>query len=724
VTTTTFSPGSAPAFSLDTDDTALQEVVRRVVVDRGAAAAARAVVDLAPDATERESAWWRTCADQGWWGLHVPEPAGGSGAGLVQTAVVLFELARVVAPGPALPTLVASAVLAEEPGRWPELLEGLADGSLTAGLGLGGALVRDGGTVSGDAGVVLGSAEAAQLLLAVGDDLVLVGAAEPGLELAAATGVDRTQPLLAARLQDVPASVLPGRRPHALAVLRTLAAVQAAGIADAALTAAVEYARIREQFGRPIGAFQAVKHLCADLVVDAELALAVAWDAARALTAGPGPEAELAAATAAAVALPRALAAAETSLHVHGAIGFTWEHDAHLLLRRALALQALVPPAAAAADVVRLRLSGTAFRVHVDLPDEVEPVRAEARELARRLAGRSPDEQRAGLVAAGYALPQLPPPWGRGYGPAAQLAADAELAGLARPDYGVGAWVIPTLVQHGTPEQLERWIGPSVRGELRWCQMFSEPGAGSDAAAIATRAVPVEGGWRLYGQKVWTSRATTCNRGLATVRTSSDGPKQAGITMVVVDLDGEGVEVRPLREASDEYGFGEVFLDGYFVPHEDVVGPVGGGWAVARSTLGNERVTVGATAQFGGGVVDLLDVRRALGHDRADAEIGALLAERQAMDLLGVRAATRAVAGAPPGREGAITKLVRSAVTRRSAELAVRLLGPQVALADGAGAAAARSFVKSQMTAIGGGTTEIVKNLVAERLLGLPRDPR
>ncbi|MGV0554895.1 acyl-CoA dehydrogenase family protein, partial [Mycobacterium kansasii] len=166
-----------------------------------------------------------------------------------------------------------------------------------------------------------------------------------------------------------------------------------------------------------------------------------------------------------------------------------------------------------------------------------------------------------------------------------QLVIEEEFraAGIKRPDYGITGWVILTLIQHGTPWQIERFVEKALRKDEIWCQLFSEPDAGSDAASIKTRATRVDGGWKINGQKVWTSGAHYCARGLATVRTDPDAPKHAGITTVIVDMKAPEVEVRPLRQITGGSDFNEVFFNDLFVPDEDVVGEPNSGWTVARA---------------------------------------------------------------------------------------------------------------------------------------------
>ncbi len=297
-----------------------------------------------------------------------------------------------------------------------------------------------------------------------------------------------------------------------------------------------------------------------------------------------------------------------------------------------------------------------------------------------------PEPDRLGrFLDSGYALAHWPKPWGRAAGAVEQLVIEEELraADVRPPQYGIGGWIIQTLTQHADPDQLERWIRPSLEHQYVWCQLFSEPGAGSDAAGIRTRATKVDGGWVVNGQKVWTTGAAFCNRGFATVRTDPEKPKHDGITTMVIDLHAPGVDIRPLREASGGELFCEVFFDDVFVSDEDVVGPVDGGWRVARSTLGNERVSIGG-GTTGDPSFDLLDLshRHADGDPAADQAIGKLLAERRGMRLLNLRSAERAVAGAEPGPEGNVAKLLSAEHAQRVAALGLRIIGPAGALDD------------------------------------------
>lgn len=230
----------------------------------------------------------------------------------------------------------------------------------------------------------------------------------------------------------------------------------------------------------------------------------------------------------------------------------------------------------------------------------------------------------------------------------------------------------------------------------------------------------------MTGQKVWTSNAHHCTHGFATVRTNTDAAKHAGITMMVIDLKAEGVEVRPLRQITGHAHFNEVFFDDVFVPDEDVVGPVDQGWTIARSTLGNERISLGGGTDGGMGdgpnLLDLLG-RHAPGDVGLAREVGEALAETEAIALMNLRGVLRAVERAEPGAEGNVKKLIGAELAQRKGALAARLVGPAAAVREGEDKRAGTWLIATMAATIGGGTSEIIRNQIAERILGLPRDP-
>ncbi|SNT01080.1 Acyl-CoA dehydrogenase [Actinomadura meyerae] len=710
------------AIAISAEHRELARTARAFLRDHEARAANRALLDAEKEAPP---AFWTGFAELGLLGLHLPEEHGGGGAGLQELVVVAEELGRAAAPGPMLPTMIASAVIdaAGTDEQRARLLPGLASGATPAALGIGGSLTVADGVATGDAGVVLGGGLADLLVLPAGDDMVVVRADAASVEVP--ENLDPSRRSARVRLDGAAAEVLPGARAQALAIARTLVSAEAVGGSLECVESAVEYAKVRQQFGRPIATFQAVKHHCANMLVAAELATAAVWDAARAAT-GPADQFELAAAVAAALALPAFTSNTGLNIQVHGGIGFTWEHDAHLLMRRAATLEAVFDPHSAERDVTRLREAGVARAATLDLPPEAEAERPRIRELAREIAALPADEQRRRLIDTGYAQPHWPRPWGVEASAGLQLVIEDEFraAGVKRVQLGITGWVILTLVQHGTQDQIDRWVRPALSGEEVWCQLFSEPEAGSDAAAVKTRAVKVDGGWVVNGQKVWTSGAQHCRWGFATVRTDPDAAKHAGVTMVVIDMEQPGVEVRPLRQITGGSDFNEVFFSDVFVPDSDVVGQPNQGWTVARATLGNERVSIGGGAGGPAGP-DIVSLYREHGAGvPAGAErVGAYLAEEQALRLLNLRSAERAVAGGEPGPEGNITKLVLAEHGHATADLLAEFAGPGAAFNDGLGQFAGLMRLGSRGMSIAGGTSEITRNQIAERILKLPRDP-
>ncbi|MGO8939110.1 MAG: acyl-CoA dehydrogenase [Mycobacterium sp.] len=719
--------------ALTDDHRELAEVARAFLTSQKARAAARSLLE-APE--EARPPFWQGMVELGWLGLHIEEEHGGSGYGLPELVVVVEELGRAVAPGPFVPTVIASSVIAREgtADQKTRLLPGLIDGTVTAAIGLDSrAQIKD-GLADGEAGVVLGAGLAELLLIAAGDDVLVLERDRAGVSVEVPENFDPTRRSGRVRLQNVTVSdddILPGARESALARARTLLAAEAVGGAAACVEAAVDYAKVRQQFGRTIATFQAVKHHCANMVVAAESAIAAVWDASRAAAEDSSEDEEqfrLIAAVAAALAFPAYARNAELNVQVHGGIGYTWEHDAHLHVRRAVVTAALLGGDAPARDVFDRTAAGAARENSLDLPPEAEELRTQIHADAAELAALEKQAQRDKLIETGYVMPHWPKPWGRAADAVEQLVIEEEFraAGIKRPDYGITGWVILTLIQHGTPWQIERFVEKALRKDEIWCQLFSEPEAGSDAASIRTRATRVDGGWIINGQKVWTSGAHYCARGLATVRTDPEAPKHAGITTVIVDMKAPEVEVRPLRQMTGGAEFNEVFFNDLFVPDEDVVGAPNSGWTVARATLGNERVSIGGSGSFYEGLAPEL-VKLAQQHaDRlagAAIRLGDYLAEETALRLLNLRRVARSVEGAGPGPEGNVTKLKLADHMVEGAAIMAALQGPEVALIDGPGALAGRLIMGARGMAIAGGTSEVTRNQIAERILGMPRDP-
>ncbi|MFD9030522.1 acyl-CoA dehydrogenase [Streptomyces sp. NPDC059567] len=691
----------------------------------------RGLLDAPADSATGRPAHWDGLAAQGLLGIHLPEEYGGGGGDLVDLAVVLEEAARALFPGPYLPSVLAGEILARAGQR--ELTAALAAGERIGAVALapGGltAVETEGGLLlDGGAAPVLGGSQADVLILAAGTARGTVWAAVDADTLAVRPhrSADPTRPTaeVTAAGALVPAHRILDVDPALVTDLAAvLYAADACGNAARALETAAEYAKVREQFGRPIGRFQAVKHLCADMLVRVEQARALTWDAARSTRDAPR---SLTAALAAATALDAAYDCAKDCIQILGGIGFTWEHDAHLSLRRALvARQLLGPGDTHRAHAVRLAAQGTRRELRLELPPEADAFRAEARAAIAPAAGLDPGAARRALAGTGHAAPHLPPPYGLGAGPLQQLAVQRELdaAGVKLSGLGIATWVVPSLLAYGTPEQRERYLGPTLRGELLWCQLFSEPGAGSDLASLRTRAERTEdGGWRINGQKVWTSAAQWADHGILLARTDLDAPKHRGLTYFLVDMKNTpGIDIRPLKEITGDSLFNEVYFDDVVLPADAVVGEVNGGWKVARNTLGNERVHMADQVAFDSGLEALID-RAADADSAVRVRIGALAAEAHALACIGLRTTMLQVSGLEPGAGASVRKLVQTVHQQKVAELTLELLGPEGVVREGAGERAVHGLLMSRCLTIAGGTTQVQLNVVAERLLGLPRD--
>src|SRR6202453_5194423 len=354
--------------SITEDHRALAQTVASLLAKHQARAAAR---DLLESGDEALPGFWTEMAGLGLLGLHLPEELGGSGFGLPELLVVAEQFGRSVAPAPFVPTVITSALIAAVAPQdlRKRLLPGLAEGSVIGAAALGGDVTCTDGMASGKAGVVIGGGLADVLLVPSGDNVLVIEKALGGVTARVPANLDPSRRAAKVTLDAAPATVLPGARVLLASIARTVLAAEAAGIAAEVTTMASEYAKIRVQFGRPIGTYQAVKHHCANMLVDAELAIASAWDAGRAGVTG-GDQLSYAAAIAAALAIPAAVHNAQLNIQVHGGIGFTWEHDAHLFLRRAAALAAGGGAAHAPRGVTDLVRSGVHRAAAIDLPPD------------------------------------------------------------------------------------------------------------------------------------------------------------------------------------------------------------------------------------------------------------------------------------------------------------------------------------------------------------------
>ncbi|CAN5191788.1 acyl-CoA dehydrogenase [soil metagenome] len=682
--------------------------------------------------------YWKAAADQGLQGLHLAESVGGQGFGILELAIVLAEFGYGAVPGPFVPSAIASALIAAHDPK-AEVLEGLATGDTIAAYAIDSGLTatRQGESlvIRGEVRAVPAAAQASVLVLPVaidsGEEWLVLDAAD--LEIEPVTGVDPLRPVAHVRVNAVEVSqdrVLSDlSRPAAHALMSTLLSAEAVGVARWATDTAAEYAKIREQFGRPIGQFQAVKHKCAEMIATTERATAAVWDAARAIDEND-QHAAFAAAVAATLAPVAAQHCAQDCIQVHGGIGFTWEHDTNVYYRRALALVACFGRAADYPQRVVDTATSTGLRgIDIDLDPDTEKLRQEIRAEVAALKELPRDERTVAIVEAGWVQPHLPKPWGRAAKPIEQIIIAQEFSSgrVRRPAMGIAAWLIPSIVAFGTDEQQQRFLPPTFRGEMIWCQLFSEPGAGSDLASLTTKATKVDGGWRITGQKIWTTGAQVSQWGALLARTDPSAPKHQGITYFLLDMKAEGVEVKPLKELTGHAMFNTVFIDDVFVPDDMVLGEVNRGWEVSRNTLTAERVSIGSSEPGFLATLDgFVDFVKDGQFDQIEQNhAGRLIAEGHAAKLMNMRSTLLTLAGGDPMPSAAISKLLSMRTGQGYAEFAVSSFGTDGIIGDTDTPQGRwiEWLMGSRATTIYGGTSEVQLNIIAERLLGLPRDP-
>ncbi|MGW0158378.1 acyl-CoA dehydrogenase family protein [Mycobacterium sp. NPDC003323] len=698
-------------------------------------------------------AFWDALVAQGLHAIGLPEQAGGQGGGYADAACVVDAAGYGLLPGPLLSTAITAAVLAgvvDEPAAArtaaaiaagaPAALLLPADGVLRA--------VPDGDRwlLDGVVGPQLGVASAAWLVAyaetEAGEPMwCVLGPDTPGVSVRAEEPTDLTRDVgtltctaVGIGVEQVLTGIDPVRAQcHTVGLM----AAEAAGIARWCVDNVVAYLKVREQFGRPIGSFQALQHKAAMLFIHSELAAASAWDAVRGAEQSVEQH-HTAAAGAAIAAIGRLPELVVDALTMFGAIGYTWEHDLHLYWKRSISLAAAAGNVAQWAGVL-----GEPDRPARDFAIELAQVEQDFRarvgaalDAAALLTNEAPgrqnpdyDEywtgpQRTALADAGLVAPYLAAPWGLAASPAQQLVIDEEFdkrPTLVRPSLGIAQWILPTVLSAGTDQQRDRFAVPTLRGEIGWCQLFSEPGAGSDLAALSTRATKVAGGWRVNGQKVWTSSAQRADWGALLARTDPDAAKHRGIGYFLVDMTTPGITIRPLRTASGDEHFNEVFFDDVFVPDDMLVGEPTAGWSHALATMANERVAIGAYAKL-----DKESELRALAR-RADPgdvavrqALGQVRAATNAIGALAVRDTLRRLAGHGPGPASSVGKVGTALLVRRVTADALAFSG-RAAMVGGAAQPAVADSLMMPAEVIGGGTIEIQLNIIATMILGLPR---
>ena len=368
-----------------------------------------------------------------------------------------------------------------------------------------------------------------------------------------------------------------------------------------------------------------------------------------------------------------------------------------------------------------------------DLPGDDDP----RRQAVRTWLEANPNPTGRQLAEAGYVAPHWPAPYGLGADPVHQLIIDDELrrAKVRRPSNPIGiGWAGPTILQAGDPVQAERYLIPLLAGEETWCQLFSEPGAGSDLATLSTRAVRDGDEWIVTGQKIWTSLAHYSRYGILIARTDPDAPKHKGISYFICDMQAPGITINPIIEMTGGHTFNEVFLDEVRIPMENLVGDVNDGWRLAKVTLSNERVSLsGGGLLWGNGptVDDLVALVKERG-GVSDPMLRQRLVQQwmvgRILDLVRARTLSARVAGKEPGPEASVRKAIADDHGQAVFGLAIDLAGAHGML-NGEGPLGAKDpmwsfgFLFAQALTIGGGTFAVQRNIIGERVLGLPHEP-
>ncbi|MFC4944316.1 acyl-CoA dehydrogenase [Pseudonocardia sp. GCM10023141] len=720
--------------------------------------------------------------------MAMPERLGGAGGSTMDEVLLVEQLASVSAAVPMITTSCAADVLsrlvdsgsveaadlASEAARMGRVVA--AGISASAGLALDVSATRsdDRWVVSGSVPDLLEAAAAAVLLLPAvtseGDAWFAVEIDPDRPCVRDQPSLDQMQRLGAVDLDDHPATLL-GFVPQdgdlnavVLAHARLLLAAQALGSAAKALDMTVAYAKQRSAFGQPIGRFQAVKHTLAEMLVQVENARSAVYDGAWAVDEGRA-DSVLAVHMAKALGTENSVHVIHSAIQLHGGIGFTWEHDLHLLLRRAKTAELVLGQPDEHFDAI-----GTALVSQGAERSRATSVAAGSiadREFQEELRSWLDENLPAGWGTPHFRLPPEPAErraflrdlqaifatggwvgihWPKEFGGRSatlpqQLIFNSELVDRAVPQMPGhrGLTIVgPTLIKHGTDEQRVRFLERIRCGADLWAGGFSEPEAGSDLAGLRTQAMIDGDRVIVNGQKIWTSGAHFCDWIYTLVRTDPRRPRHEGISVVAIPLDTPGIRIQPIRQMNGVSGFNEVFFDDVEVPLDNIIGDVNAGWRVNRTTLSHEHFTlfIGSQARFARSLDDIIGLatstRATNGAPRSDDlhvrnRLARAWTDSRLIRINGMRNVARVQAGAAPGPEGSIAKVFGQEAEKRLFELAIDVTGPAGVLDRGAVAAVGRGkwqfgYLGARAATIGGGTSEIHKNKISEGILGLPRD--
>jgi alkylation response protein AidB-like acyl-CoA dehydrogenase len=758
-------------FRLNEEQEMIRDAAATFLAGQSGSAAVRA-------AHGHDAALWRAMReDLGWCGITIPVALGGMGMGQVERALLMEQMGRRLAGVPYLASacLATDALLhAATPAAQQRYLPALADGTRGAALALPVAAGWEPGACSvsasrcgagyllnGQVAQVPGAAQAALLLVPARLDwqpgaigLFALESGAGGVSATALATLDTTRPIARLDLQqacgaridpqDDPAALDAGLRKTVHLAMLALAAEQV-GSAWQCLDLTLDYVRQRSQFGRPVASFQAVKHRCAQMLVELEAARSAVYGALRAASTLADDALAFEAACAKDAANTALFFCAQEAIQLHGGVGFTWEYDPHLYFKRAQAartwlgddahcaalLAAPSPMPAAGDEDARLRADVAAW-MQAHLQGQYAPLRHRGGPGDEDAFPRERKQWEAELAAGGWTCVGWPhAAGGRQLSAAQQLIVHEEYARAGGPGRmgHIGEGLIgPTLIAHGSADQQARFL-PGIRnGTTFWCQGYSEPQAGSDLANIQTRAVQDAGGdWLVHGQKVWTSLAHESDWIFVLARCEPGSRGRHGLIFLLMPLHQAGVTVRPIRQISGSAEFNEVFFDGARAAAGDVVGAPGDGWRIAIDLLGAERgmSTLGQQMHFRHELELVADAARASGAWRDPVLRRRIGQARAGLHTMRYNA-LRMLSGAP-GQVELIYKYYWSNWHRALGQLAMDVLGADGNLVVPDDARRTRLqglFLFSRADTIYAGTNEIQLNIIAERGLGMPREVR
>ena len=791
-------------FGFTEEQDQLRDAVRRFLTDSSPLAEVRRL--MATDAGYDPEVWRRLCQDLALAGVHIPEAYGGQGFSFAELGVVLEEMGRALYCGPYFSSTVLAATAILEAGSEDDkatLIPDLASGARLATLALAESeagwdlnaicLACDNGVLNGTKSHVV-DGHVADVLLVVarepgsrgmdGLSLHAIDASAQGVDQTPLEALDPTRKLARVTFDGVGGRLVGVEGQAGPALARTLGLAAAAlanemvGGAAYLLDSAVEYAKQRVQFGRAIGSFQAVKHRLADLTLTVELAKSAAYQAANAAASNDDDLPALAS-LAKAAASDAYMQAAKDCIQIHGGIGFTWENNTHLFYKRAKSSEVFLgDPGRHREEVMRHWQTPTPSATPVQAPSATSPsrpsdspeagnVRIEVRAWLE--SNWDPNQSliswRNKLADSGWGMPTWPAEWfGRDLPQALAPIVDDEFArigAVGAAKTGIRILAGATLLEHGNDDQKSRFLRRILTGEDTWCQLFSEPGSGSDLAGATTRADFDGERWIVNGQKVWTTSAHHADYGLLLARTDWDVPKHQGLTYFILDMRQDGVDVHQLKQMNGHASFNQVFFTDAVVPPENRVSDIGNGWAVAITTLAHERRGAdglrGQAREHGfegsiyeeerrevatvmepyrwypqrAGRTDLV-VERANVTGRIEdpvirQEIAKLLTMARSAEWTARRARAAQERGQRQGPEGSLGKLAASNVARQACHVHTLIAGPD-AMLTGTDAALdgliSEILISVPAISIAGGTDEIQRNIIAERVLGLPKEPR